>query len=135
MGSVAALKYFHDGSIERVLGNVPGDVKLQVSIDYLREQFEGAPGSFTLLLQDCKRLQFEPFDQPATSHFDGLDIEILSVSSESPLEVMCTHGKLLVECSGLRVFLENGREVSLSDLASASDGYWDAWSRRSRGEA
>lgn len=125
----------HDGSIESIAGAVPGDVALQVSIRYLRDRFPGDGTGFVVRLLNCTHLSFEPYDGPSISDFPAivaLEPEILSAESNDMLEVACVTGTLHLRYDAVKIFLDAGGEVALSELDSACRAYWDDWSARAK---
>jgi hypothetical protein len=128
-------KYLHDGSIESIEGSVPGDVTVHVSIRYIRQRFPGDGTGFIIVLSNCTRFEFEPYDEPACNELAEivrLDPEIVSLQSADPVVVNCVMGTLNLAYTHVTVTLDSGVPVSLEALHAASAGYWEEWSQRNR---
>jgi hypothetical protein len=124
---------FHDGSIERVEGTVPGDVSLHVSIQYLRDRFPTDGNGFNVRLVDCSRFVFEPYDKPEISDLaiiSELEPEILSAEAGDHLEICCTLGTLFLCYKSYIISLDTGEPVAIAELDIASEEYWREWSER-----
>jgi len=131
-------KYLHDGSIERIDGAVPGTVEVVVSIPYLRERFAGEGAGFRITLFDCTRFEYEAYGEPVCRDLADIarrDLELLSLGSCLPIVVNCVMGRLSLEYSASSLALDTGEPISASQLAKASAGYWEEWSKPSRSEA
>jgi hypothetical protein len=128
----AVWNVLHDGTIARVSGNLPGDLRLDIEIDYLRRRFE-EPGQFIVLtLTGCTRMTFVPWAEGSSSISDpadvgGMGLEILSDRKES---FCCVHGdggSLEVVAQSAHLWLDDGRHLSLEELLRVSEAYWDEW--------
>src|SRR4028118_1720642 len=79
---IAVWNLCHDGSIDAVRGNVPGDLELDVSIEYLRQMVEPPGSGFRILLRQCDLLELENWaDDSVTSDAEVItaaELEILS---------------------------------------------------------
>lgn len=56
---VAIWNLFHDGTIEAIRGDVPGDLELDVSIDYLRRMVQPAGELFRVRIRQCTFLELQ----------------------------------------------------------------------------
>ena len=129
---------FHDGVLMRIDGCVPGTIRLDVEIQYLRGMFDEPGTSFRIELQGCTKLVYAEYDQEPTddvARIQEREPEILYVTSEHPLLLDCVMGTLELEYDAMRVTLPSGAEVSYASLAFASEKYWAEWSARSKGAA
>jgi len=123
----------HDGSIEHIEGDVPGDISLHVSIQYLRDRFPGEGEGFVVRLVECSRFAFQPYDEPEVTDLAAivaLEPEILSAEPSDPLEICCTLGTLILRYRTFALSLESGETVTLAELDAASESYWQEWSER-----
>ena len=122
---------FHDGTIQRVEGAVPGDVSLFISIPYLRNRFPTQGTGFVVKLSGCTQFSFQPWEGPLVSCFAdiaALEPEILDMELAGSLEIRCTVGMLSVCYSDAALFLDSGNQIQVSELNSASRDYWNEWS-------
>jgi hypothetical protein len=129
---------FHDGVLTRLLGSVPGRLNLHVEIEYLRQMFDEPGGSFTIELEGCSKFRYTEHDEQPTedlSKLNMLEPEVLYIASENPLVLDCAGGTLELEYNSMRVTLPSGSEVSYESLVSASEKYWNEWSKRAGGKA
>ena len=127
--------YFHDATLARIAGSVPGDLSLKVDIPYLRERFTGDGENFEVLLHGCTQFIYEPYDGQSSTDLSAiaiLELWILGAEPGDPMPIACTTGTLLVHYASAQVKLEDGTEVSLAELQDASQGYWQEWSERHR---
>ena len=128
----------HDGEITNVSGKVPGDVVLQVDIDYLRRRFSESGDRFEITLQGCTRFTFVPWTdqqaQPAgPTRLDGTQVvTILSADDAGSFcRVHCVPGTLEVAAENVVVRLDTGRLVSLDELMRVAEDYWREWEANS----
>lgn len=124
---------FHDATLAGIAGAVPGDLSLKVDIPYLRERFPSAGEGFVVLLRGCTQFTYEPYEGSPTSDLaaiEALELWILGAEPGDPMPIACGDGTLLVHFASAQIKLENGIEVSLSELEDASQGYWREWSGR-----
>jgi hypothetical protein len=129
---------FHDGVIKLIDGSVPGTLRLEVEIPYLRGMFPEPGHRFIVSLSRCSKLRFTEYDELPTENpheIQQREPEILYVLSEQPLVLDCAAGKLEVEYDEMTVRLESGQSVSYESLASASAKYWNDWSSRAKSDA
>lgn len=129
---------FHDGTIERIEGAVPGSVLLSLEIPYLRAMFPGEGTSFHIRLDACTKLTYNEYDAPSTSDLNRVkqrEPEILYVKSEQPLVLDCVMGTLELAYATMSVALENGTRVSEQALVEACESYWKRWQESAAREA
>lgn len=128
---------FHDGVLKHIDGGIPGTLRLEVEIEYLRGMFDEPGISFQIELTDCTKIVYSEYGQEPTqdvAQIQELEPEILYVTSERPLLLDCVMGALELAYDAMRVTLPSGVEVSYESLTSASERYWREWSERSKGE-
>jgi len=129
---------FHDGEITQINGTVPGDLRLDLEICYLRAQFPEPGHSFTIELTNCTQLQFSEYDEPPSTcltHIQERKPMVLYVTSEEPLVLDCAMGTLELDYSEMHVRLPSGRDVSEQELTAACEQYWNAWQERANAAA
>jgi len=129
---------FHDGVLKRIEGVIPGNLRLEVEIEYLRRMFDEPGSSFHIELIDCSKFVYSEYDQEPTSDVRQIqerEPEILYLTSEQPLLLDCAAGSLELDYDDMRVVLPSGAEVSYEGLAAACERYWNDWSARSKGDA
>ena len=127
----------HDGSITAVCGAIPGTVRVEVSIDYLRERFPEPGKAILVLLSGCTRFAYREFedsmfttDLPAIAR---LKPEILSAKTSGTLsEIDCVKGVLEVAASDCTLALDGGRAITLDELLSVAEAYWTEWDKRAK---
>ena len=126
---------FHDGVLKLIDGTVPGTLRLEIEIGYLRGMFSEPGNRFFVNLFGCSKFIYTRFDERPTentSYIQDREPEILYVTSEKPLVLDCAIGTLELEYDEMTVTLESGQAVSYASLASASKEYWN--DRKSRSE-
>jgi hypothetical protein len=127
----------HDGIIVAIDGAVPGTIRLQVSIDYLRKRFSQSGELIQIVLEDCSRFTYRASDAsgPTTELPLIADMapEILSATLTDGLcEIECADGVLEVVATDGSVQLDSGHAVTLQELIDVADDYWREWSERAK---
>lgn len=127
----------HDGGIQRIEGTIPGDIHVHVSIEYLRERFGDEGDTIIVTLFDCDVFSHRLNNaEHAVSDLTAIATEsltILSTEMEGPLcRVFTGVGVLEVRCDGGAISLDSGRNVSLEELISVAEAYWDEWELKSK---
>ena len=127
----------HDGSIIAIQGTVPGTVRLDVSIDYLRERFSDSGKIIEVTLTGCTRFAYRDFDvgefSTEFSVIAAMEPEVLSAKMRGDLnEVYCVSGVLEVVAVGGSLALDGGRSITLQELIDVSEAYWTEWSERAK---
>jgi hypothetical protein len=122
---------FHDGSLVRIDGAVPGTVSLSIEIGYLRAMFDTPGKRFVVTLEGCTRLRYlpydgSPFDDPAA--IVAAELEIMGIGSAAPVLVDCVTGVLQLEYAGMSIALDSGEALDEARLFEACDAYWRRWS-------
>lgn len=138
----------HDGCIA---GGTTVDhaVELVVEIEYLARRIRPTDRKFLVRIDGLEQVSFTPWSDdgrtvvPAITGFVGiasLGLGVLSAEAEgSRVRIACTQdrpglgycgGFLEMEAGRCRVFDESGREWSLEELRTLSDGYWREWAAR-----
>lgn len=125
----------HDGILEDVEGSVPGDVRLAVSIRYLRQRFPGEGTGFVIVLRRCTQFSYTPYDGPPITELVPIvaqNPEILIANPGDPLEIACVMGTLFLRYASAQVELDTGGQVQVEALDATSKAYWRDWSDRTR---
>jgi putative acetyltransferase len=133
---------FHDGSIAE--GNIreDGTCELKIDIEYLAERVDPKYRAFRVELAGFSDFVFEPWleGEPAPAiDFEtaaGLDLTILSAEIDATglVSLHCTQdyhdtgydgGVIQFRASGLQLFDESGKAMTVAELETISDGYWE----------
>ena len=127
----------HDGSIIAVHGAVSGTVRLDVSIDYLRERFSDSGKTIQVTLTGCTRFAYRDFEVGEfTTDFSTIAVmepEVLSAKLHDGLCVLdCAGGVLEVRAVDGSLALDSGRTITLQELIDVADAYWTEWSERAK---
>jgi hypothetical protein len=134
----------HDGIVVAIAGSVPGEVRLEIEADYLRNRFAESGNRFVLTLRGCRRFVFCPWDSKQQATSDVVEIErktLLILSADQVDEYCVVHcsepartgeggGRLEVTTDEAVFALDSGRAVAVEELATVSDAYWDEWESR-----
>lgn len=125
----------HDGVIVAVAveGAVPGDLRIDIEIDYLRKRMPDPGNLIQVLLIGCTRFAYRPSEGNEFSielkDIAAMGPEILGASmQEGVCEVECSDGTLEVVAVVGAIRLDNGREVTLQELSGVAEAYWKEWS-------
>ena len=132
----AVWNILHDGTIDAVRGEVPGDVELSISISYLCGMLPTNSDHLLVKLSQCTLARMELFSgatrQGLVAFGDG-DTEILSAKAiNDAVEVCCRDGMLTLHYGSVAVRLAEGTTVTLTELAAAAERYWSEWAERGR---
>jgi len=128
---------FHDGILAKIEGAFPGDLAVQLQIEYLRNEFEEDGDFFIVELGSCTKFKYSEYEAQPTEDFAEIQnrkIDVLHVSLEEPLLLNCSMGVLELEYKTMRVVLPSGRAVTREELVAASERYWNEWSARAKSE-
>ena len=127
---------FHDGTVERIVGEVPGSVELFIDIEYLRERFSEPGECFVIRLEGCSLLSFNPYEgesRTSLSEIEQIAPDILSAERDGDrCKVFGDAGVLLVRAESGSLRLDAGTELSLQQLKDVASDYWDDWSRKDK---
>ncbi len=120
----------HDGSIVGTSGTVPGTVRLDVSIEYLRERIVEPGETIQVTLISCTRFAYREYGaQDFTTDLStiaDLEPEFLSAELVDGLcTVHCADGILEVAAADGALKLDTGRGVALSELIEVANAYWN----------
>ena len=130
----------HDGGVDRIVGSVPGDVRVSVGIEYLRERFPDDGDEIVVCLSDCTAFSHRLYDaENAVTDFTSIANDSVTILSAemygSVCRVFTDLGVLEMQCRGGSVSLDSGRAISLNELLSVAEAYWDEWESNSRRDA
>ena len=133
----------HDATIVAVTGHVPGEVKLDIEADYLRDRFNDHGRLFVLTLENCPRLVFKPWQEghapiSRLEELGALALWILSAEEvDGSCAISCTRkvangagGVLEVVATEAVLSLDSGRFLSQAEIEAVADAYWTEWSSR-----
>jgi hypothetical protein len=127
----------HDGGIERIEGTVPGDVRLHISIEYLRERFADTGDTIVVTLHNCNQFSHRLYDSSIAvtnlSQIAGESATILSAEMQGTVcRVFTDLGVLETVCGAGSISLDSERKISLQELLSVAESYWDEWESKSK---
>jgi hypothetical protein len=126
----------HDGVIESVKGDVPGDLTISVAISYLCQKLPTSAKFLILSIRQCSHLVFAPYGGEHINDgtaIGGLSLEILSAREQDGIvSVICQTGTLALAYHGIEVKLAEGVQISQTQLEEAAQRYWTEWSEKHR---
>lgn len=127
----------HDGCIERINGTVPGDLRLYVSIEYLRTRFQDQGDAIVVTLANCTLFEYRNYDaKHLVTDLESIASECPSILSAEMKGALCQifsdAGVLEVKCDGIAISLDSGRNVSLEELIATAGAYWEQWRTSSK---
>ena len=131
----------HDGTVESISGSVPGEIQLNIGIEYLRSQFPLPGEYFRVNLHECT--QFAHREYGSEEWIEELDVinfaqpDILCAEmQENDCIVSGGQGvfKFVARRQSIGVLDEAGkvREISLEDLMQVATDYWEAWEKQNK---
>ena len=123
----------HDGVIVAVDGTLPGDLRIDIKIDYLRKRIPDPGTLIQVLLLGCTRFALKEYEKSefstALTEIAAMRPEIVSVSmKEGACKVDCTEGTLEIVARDGAIRLDSGREITLQELSGVAAAYWKEWS-------
>jgi hypothetical protein len=123
----------HDGVIVAIDGTLPGDLRIDIEIDYLRKRIPDPGTLIQVFLIGCTRFAYQGFEATAFSTelaaVAAMQPEVLGGSMKDGIcEVECSDGTLEVVAADAAIRLDNGRVVTLQELKEVADSYWKEWS-------
>lgn len=125
---------FHDGSIVDREGNVPGKLKATIKCRYLSNLFPSKGESFWVVLHDCGRFEYEPFEENPISNLSEIahrKPEILYCRVDHGLiQLDCVTGTCRVTHGGFEISLDDGSPITVNELTVAAERYWENWQRK-----
>jgi len=127
----------HDGGIERIDGVIPGDIRVYISIEYLRERFQDDGDTILVTLSNCTLFSHRIYDAAhAVSDLTAIANESVTILSAEMHGLQCRVftdvGVLEMKCENGSISLDSGRAVSLEELTSVAEAYWDEWKSKSK---
>ena len=126
------------GSIVAIQGSVPGTVRLEVSIDYLRKRFSDSGETIQVTLTGCTRLAYRDFNLGEfimdVAAIAAMQPEVLSAKMHGDLcEIDCVNGMLeVIAGDGALALGDGGRAITVQQLLDVSEAYWTEWSERAK---
>jgi hypothetical protein len=139
---VTVWNILHDGSIVGLECAVPGDMRVTVEIEYIRELLPDPGDRFVILLTRCNLLEYRDFVGNQVLLLTDLKVisaiepEILSARTRDQTVVISmtrgpsTYMELHLQYEGLTISVESGREVPMEELVNAARRYWEGFGRR-----
>lgn len=136
----------HDRSITKITGVVPGTIRIDVEIIYLRERFKDPGETIQITLTDCTRFAYRDYeDKDLNKDFitdpptiAATELEILSAEMVNGFaRVTCASrkgqgGELEVAAVDGSLTLDSGRAITLEQLIQVADEYWEDFRTRSK---
>jgi len=128
----------HDGYITKITGIVPGTLRLEVKINYLRTRFKEPGEVFHLTLGGCSRFAYRDFEDKETggpfitdlAAIADINLEILEAEIQDGIaKVVCARrvgqgGELEVKASHGALALDNERTVTIEEIIKVAEEYW-----------
>jgi hypothetical protein len=127
--NINILGVFHDGTIvESQRKN--STISFRIDIKYLREMFNDKGSSIWVHLDDCDKVEFQPYASEkiitTPAEIARAMPEILYVNEqEETASIECAEGILRLRYKKIRFTLDTGEEISTEQLENASKKYWD----------
>jgi hypothetical protein len=125
----------HDGVIVAVEGTVPGNLRIDIEIDYLRKRIPDPGTSIQVLLVGCTRFALREYENAkfstALTEIAAMRPEVLNASLKNGIcKIDCADGTLAVVTAGGSICLDSGRPLTLEELAAVADCNWkERWDR------
>ncbi|ROS01335.1 hypothetical protein EDC56_1770 [Sinobacterium caligoides] len=131
----------HDGGLEDIQGDVPGDISITVDIAYLANKLPGNHETISVLLKNCTLFEYERYwTKDETQYYSSIEelrdiepgLEALSAEEQDGvLSIIDICGTIRTRYDVAQLFLQDGRQISFEDLNNASREYWDNFGAKS----
>ena len=131
----------HDGALVKIQGDVPGELKIKVEIEYLANKLGGGFNNILVTLSDCAIFEYERYwskDETQTyksiEELEGISpsLEVLSCDEEEEyLLIVDICGTIKTKYRSAQLSLENGDPLSFEELDNVSKEYWDNFGAKS----
>lgn len=134
--SINLWNVLHDGVVQRVEGDAPGDLSLTIEIGYLRKLFRDGGDSVIVRLLGCTKFCYQPelpFEmlEGAAAAGELIDEGVLGAEDGGGLvRVYCMNGSLYVAYKDFSLALDTGRPTTLDELMEKSRLYWGNFGKR-----
>lgn len=127
----------HDGSINQIRGSVPGELTIQVDIQYLCEELAAERDEIVIHLANCRRFAMNVWaEKQWTEHLQeiaALDPEILGTDSDDvPVQLITTLGELIMDFDSFSITINNGVTLTFEQLSQACENYWRRFANQAK---
>jgi hypothetical protein len=117
---------FHDGDILSMSGVIPGEIRLVIECQCVREELEQPGDLFLLRLLDCRELSYKGFGMDTVitdpEALNGIKLEIFGGEMEgATLVVHLIEGVMRLEYETEVVELDGGYRVTAQELYDAAN--------------
>ena len=123
----------HDGNIVNVTGQVPGALRVDVEIPYLRTRIPDPGKTIVIALEGCSRFAYRNWDSEFITDLRAIvELKPAIVSAEMQGDLCCVYcvdGLFEVAVSSGTISLDSGRTLPLDELIATADAYWEAWKK------
>ena len=125
----------HDGVLAEIKGDISGDLKIRVEIEYLARKLKGRFSSIFVTLKNCSLFIYERYwtkdnVQIFTSpnELEGITPAIVTLSCDEMddhllIDDIC--GSIKTRYDSAELTLENGDPLAFQELDNISKEYWD----------
>jgi hypothetical protein len=140
MMDIATWNVLHDARLIAAEGAVPGDLRLEIDINYLCKLLPTASTLLVVEISSCTQFEYRSFDRrPLRDPHDiaSVRLEILRAQLESEtMSIECADGsyggQLLVKYLNATLSTIEGAILSQKELETVADRYWNEWEQRAR---
>ena len=131
----------HDGALVEIQGDVPGDLKIKVEIEYLANKLSGGFDNILVTLRNCELFEYERYwskDETQTyksiKELEGISPSLEALSCDEKdgyLLIVDICGTIKTKYDSAHLALENGGPLSFEELSKVSKEYWDNFGAKS----
>lgn len=134
----ATWNVLHDGSIDAIEGELPGELKLSVGIAYLCAYLPTQSEHVVVTLAGCEQFEYRPYEDPPVKDLAAIAALSLEIHSADPmgknLNITCRDdsygGALVVRYDEARISTAEGQPLMQSEVEEAAERYWSNWKRK-----
>ena len=124
----------------KLSGSVPGDIRVQVEIEYLANKLNGNLNSIFVTLKNCTLFEFEQHWSKddiryysSIQELEGITPGLMALSCDEKnghLEIDNISGVIRTKYDSAELTLENGDPLTFEELDAVSKEYWDDFRKR-----
>lgn len=130
----------HDGALKNLDGSVPGDLCIQVNIEYLANRLRGGFNNIFVKLINCTLFEYERHWSEediryysSIEELTGISPGLMALSCEEKLTHLEIHdicGVIRTKYDLATLTLEDGSPLTFQEIDSVSKEYWNNFGRK-----
>ena len=125
----------HDGALVEIQGDVPGDLRVKVEIEYLANKLSGQKSNIWVNLKNCSLFEYErQLSKDETQTYQGpqelkdISPSLMALSCDEEKDYLIIWdicGLIKTKYDAAELFLETGEPLTFEELDNVSKEYWE----------